>query len=172
MTGVVQRVRWLGWILLSFTWLTIGHAALLEKYDLGIQVLAANSVDDIFRRAGGGGGASVSLKQVKMELGRANMSLKNFELQYVPEILDPLGGRVFGAMATDGAGVIVKGASGRPLIRITDAGLSSIDEAVLTLFHEVHHVRSAMGPGMAVSTEAAAEAYAEKMLRLFQSRAR
>ncbi|MFN0130190.1 MAG: putative adhesin [Verrucomicrobiales bacterium] len=42
MTGVVQRVRWLGWILLSFTWLTIGHAALLEKYELGIQVLAAN----------------------------------------------------------------------------------------------------------------------------------
>ena len=79
---------------------------------------------------------------------------------------------MFGAIATDGAGVVVKGASGKPLIRISDLGLSSMNEAVLTIFHEVHHVRSAMGPGMAVSTEEAAEAFGEKMLQLFQSRAR
>jgi len=43
MTGVVQRLRWLGLILLSFIWLTIGHAAALEKYDFDAQVLAAKT---------------------------------------------------------------------------------------------------------------------------------
>lgn len=47
MTGVVQRLRWLGLILLSFTWLTIGHAEALEKYDFDAQVPAANSADDL-----------------------------------------------------------------------------------------------------------------------------
>lgn len=43
MTGVVQRLRWLGLLLLSFTCLTMGHAASLEKYDLDAQAPAANS---------------------------------------------------------------------------------------------------------------------------------
>lgn len=43
MTGVVQRLRWLGLLLLSFTCLTMGHAASLEKYDLDAQAPAAKT---------------------------------------------------------------------------------------------------------------------------------
>jgi hypothetical protein len=59
--------------------------------------------------------------------------------------------------------------SGRPLIQISDLGLSSMDEAGATIYHEIYHHRSyarGSGPG----EEAMAEAFGQRMLAIFNRR--
>ena len=138
-----------------------------SEYDASGYAVAPNNA--VFRTAGNVGSDPVTLKQLKMSLGRANMSVKNFEFQHVPKITDAWGNPAFGNMTVDGAGNVLKGASGKPLIQISDLGLSSLDDGVATVFHEIHHVRSAKGLGR-VSSEGEAEAFAQKMLQKFQSR--
>jgi len=55
---------------------------------------------------------------------------------------------------------------GRPTIQLSELALQSMDQAVFTIFHEVHHVKAAMG-SKTVSTEAHANAFAASMFEAF-----
>ena len=88
------------------------------------------------------------------------MSVRDFDISHVPVILDLDGLPATGMTSKVGDSFA---------IQITDAGLSNVDEAVTTIFHEIGHVRSfrAFGhPG----TEKAAEDYGRMMLEQFQRR--
>jgi hypothetical protein len=115
--------------------------------------------------------APCRIKQLKRDLGRAGMSVRKYDLVHVPEILDDDGEPIFGRSSTDGAGNPVLGPRGRPLIELTDRGLSSREEAVATVFHEAYHIESFKQRGHG-GTEDEAEAYGQKMLQKFLRRTR
>ena len=58
---------------------------------------------------------------------------------------------------------------GNATIEISDMGLSSMREAVTTIFHETHHVDSFFAFG-STGSEAAAESYGQQMLAQFLRR--
>ena len=125
--------------------------------------LSALDETSIFARSvGTAGDDAISLKQVKINLGQAGMSVSDYEIVHTPEVLDAYGDPAYAAMRQTGDGSVVLGDSGRPLILISDLGLSSEENAVTSIFHEIHHVDSALGSGT-VSSEAHAEAYGELM---------
>ncbi len=57
------------------------------------------------------------------------------------------------------------------MIEITDLGLSSKDNAVVTIFHEIYHVRSNILRGHG-GTEDAAEEFGQMMVDIFRRRIR
>lgn len=61
------------------------------------------------------------------------------------------------------------GPRGRPLIQVSDLGLSSMDEAVATIYHEIYHHRSFARSGVG-GKESMAEAFGQRMLIRFQRR--
>jgi RHS repeat-associated protein len=136
---------------------------------IGLRPSSMRLASQAFRSAGSVGSRPVSVNQVQIALGKSGLSVAEYEIVHTPVITDPFGRKVFGAMSLDNGGNVVLGPSGRPLIQITDLGLSSMDEAVATIFHEVHHIRAALGTGIP-SAEAHAEAFAQRMLRSFLSR--
>ena len=109
---------------------------------------------------GGQVGPPVSLRQVKMDLGRANMSVADYDIVHVPQILDGVGRPAFGATSIIG---------GKPTISISDLGLSSRSEAVGTIFHEIAHARSFLRTGHG-GTESAAAEFGQRMLQRFLGR--
>jgi hypothetical protein len=108
-----------------------------------------------------------------MAVGRAGMSVDNYDVEYVPEILDGMGNPVYGRSPTQGLFRPFQSAElgprGLPLIQITDLGLSDMNEAVATLFHEVYHQQMLAAFGW-TGTEAAAEDFGQRMLSLFLAR--
>ncbi len=117
-------------------------------------------------------GNAVSVKQVKMAVGRADMSVSQYDIVHVPEIRTTGDGiPAYGNSPHDGNGRPNLGPRGRPVIQISDMGLADMDTAVATIFHEVYHHRmyatrrSSMG-----GTEADAEAYGQAMLGVFRRR--
>jgi hypothetical protein len=117
---------------------------------------------------GGQAGPPVSLGKVKMALGRAGMSVRKYDLVHVPEVLDANGKLAYGAARFSGEASVL-GPRGLPLIQISDLGLSSMNEAVATIFHEIYHVDTYTAFGWP-GTEAAAEEFGQKMLAGFLSR--
>ena len=113
-------------------------------------------------------GNPVSVKTLKINLGKAGLPVHDYEIVHVANMTDPFGRPVFGRMGVDGAGNVICGQSGKPLIEITDLGLQSMEQAAFTVFHEIHHIRSAIGSGV-VSLEQHANAYAAKMLERLRS---
>ncbi|MFD6178489.1 MULTISPECIES: polymorphic toxin-type HINT domain-containing protein, partial [unclassified Isoptericola] len=136
----------------------------------------AGDLPVLVHNAGGHGAASrVTVRQVKQALGRAGMSVRKYDIVHVPKI-DDLGGLIYGRSPFT-AGKVLTGPRGRPLIEITDIGLSpangrtAMENAVATVQHEIFHHRAALASsGQHLGTEAAAEAYADAMLDLFRSR--
>jgi RHS repeat-associated protein len=117
---------------------------------------------------GGQAGPPVSLGKLKMALGRAGMSVRKYDLVHVPEILDANGELAYGVARFTGEAAEL-GPRGLPLIEISDLGLSSMNEAVATVFHEIYHVDTFTAFGWP-GTEASAEEFGQKMLARFLSR--
>ena len=118
---------------------------------------------------GGQNGPAVSIGQVKSELGRVGMSVRDYDIEYVPEIFNGAGMPAYGNSPHTLAGAPFLGSRGRPLIEISKMGLASMDDAVATIFHEVGHHQSFAAFGHA-GTEGAAEAYGQRMLAQFLRR--
>lgn len=87
------------------------------------------------------------------------MSVSRYDIAHTPVIESPFG-PAFGRTSV---------VNGRPLIEVSDLGLRSMDEVVTTIFHETYHVNSLRAFGH-TGTEAAAEAYGQRMLGIFQRR--
>jgi len=111
---------------------------------------------------GGRSGPSVSINQLKMALGRAGMSIRDYDLTYSPDIVGAGGEPVYGSSSFTGDGPVL-GPRGLPEINMSDLGLSNMNDAVATVFHEIYHIESFASFGNP-GTEAAAEAYGQKML--------
>jgi RHS repeat-associated protein len=148
-----------------------------------------SSVINVFRGPsqglpGGQLGAPVSIRQLRMALGRADMSVSDYDIVHVPEIHTPTG-LAFGNSPHSGTGIPELGPRGLPLIQISDLGLRSMDEGVATVFHEIYHHQqfrlslnsrplwtdAPVAPShIWGGTEDAAEEYGQRMLGLFNSR--
>ncbi|WP_370012078.1 polymorphic toxin-type HINT domain-containing protein [Nocardiopsis sp. LDBS0036] len=135
-------------------------------------ILVHNCNADPQSAPGGQNGAAVSIKQGKMALGRAGMSVSQYDIVHVPEIRTAGDGLpAYGNSPHDGSGKPNLGPRGRPVIQISDMGLADMDTAVATIFHEVYHHRMyANWPGSMGGTESAAEAYGQAMLGIFRRR--
>ena len=100
-----------------------------------------------------GAGREISLKYLKARLGRAGLA-KGYEIAEMPlrewrKLERSMGRHVFGrAPATlDPRSQIVhlvRSAGGLPIIEITPRGLSSLEEAVKTVGHEIRHIQDIM----------------------------
>ncbi|WP_432173818.1 RHS repeat-associated core domain-containing protein [Streptomyces sp. Tue6028] len=133
------------------------------------------------RVPGGQLGPAVSVRQLRMALGRRGMSVEHYDIVHVPQIDGPLG-PAFGNSPHTAAGFPMLGPRGRPVIEISDLGLRSMDEAVSTVFHEtMHHHQQAARRGMQdahndrayITTpgdEEMAELYGQQMLERFRAR--
>jgi hypothetical protein len=123
---------------------------------------------------GGKNGAAVSIKQVKMALGRADMSVSDYDIVHVPEINTTGDGiPAYGNSPHDGNGNPQLGPRGRPVIQISNMGLADMDTAVATIFHEIYHHRMyATWPNSMGGTESDAEAFGQAMLGVFRRRTR
>lgn len=133
---------------------------------------------DVFRGPsqglpGGQRGPAVSIRQVRMDLGRAGMSVSDYDIVHVPEIRTPTG-LAFGNSPHTMGGVPETGPRGLPLIQISDIGLRSTDEAVTTIFHEIYHHQQfqlTMSSGNVWGgSEEAAEEFGRRMLDQFHRR--
>ncbi|WP_244888845.1 polymorphic toxin-type HINT domain-containing protein [Streptomyces purpureus] len=135
-------------------------------------VLVHNCNVDPQSAPGGKNGAAVSIKQVKMALGRAGMSVSRYDIVHVPEIRTAGDGLpAYGNSPHDGNGMPNLGPRGRPVIQISNMGLADMDTAVATIFHEIHHHRMyATWPGSMGGTESAAEEFGQAMLGVFRRR--
>ncbi|WP_257895374.1 Hint domain-containing protein [Streptomyces anulatus] len=135
-------------------------------------VLVHNCNADPQSAPGGKNGAAVSIKQVKAALGRAGMSVSRYDIVHVPEIRTAGGGLpAYGNSPHNGKGMPNLGPRGRPVIEISNMGLASMDTAVATIFHEIHHHRMfATWPESMGGTESAAEEFGQAMLGDFRRR--
>lgn len=100
-----------------------------------------------------------------MALGRAGMSVRNYGLTYNPDIVGADGGPVYGSSSFTGDRPVL-GPRGLPEINMSDLGLSNMNDAVATVFHEIYHIESFASFGTP-GTEAAAEAYGQQMLSCY-----
>ncbi|MEV8534919.1 polymorphic toxin-type HINT domain-containing protein, partial [Streptomyces sp. NPDC051211] len=135
-------------------------------------VLSHNCGEDPQSAPGGKNGAALSIKQVKMALGRAGMSVARYDIVHVPEI-NTSGDGVpsFGNSPHDGKGKPNLGPRKRPIIQISNMGLADMDTAVATIFHEIYHHRMfATWPKSMGGKESAAEEYGQAMLGVFRRR--
>ncbi|GAA1996463.1 hypothetical protein [Catenulispora subtropica] len=105
------------------------------------------------------GGPVVSVNRLVRELGQAGFGdlARQFEIQRVPIIRDPGGGFGWGYSPLT---VLKEGE--KPIIQISHRGLSSMDEAIKTFFHETYHWDTFFKMGVG-GTEDAAEAHGVKM---------
>lgn len=119
---------------------------------------------------GGQDGPPVSVDQVKMALGRAGMSVADYDIVYVPTIEAEAGMPIYGR-SSHVDGKPLPGPRGRPLIEISELGLSSMKEAVVTIFHEIYHHMSYVQRGEP-GRESDAEAYGQRMWEKFERNSR
>ncbi|HEV2782191.1 MAG TPA: DUF6531 domain-containing protein [Actinophytocola sp.] len=111
------------------------------------------------------------IRQLRFDLGHADMSIRDYDVVHVPEIIGPNGLPAYGRSPAYGDGTPFLGPNGRPLIEISDLGLASRDQAVSTIYHEIYHIRSRQVWGHP-GTEAQAEEFGQRMLAQFNRRAR
>ncbi|MFE2494445.1 DUF6531 domain-containing protein [Streptomyces scopuliridis] len=140
---------------------------------LGLMSCGPNSGNvDPQSAPGGKNGAAVSIKQVKMALGRAGMSVSQYDIVHVPEIRTAgVGLPAYGRSPYNGNGMPDLGPRGRPVIQISNMGLADMDTVVATIFHEIYHHRMyAIWPGSMGGKESAAEAFGQAMLDVFRRR--
>jgi len=132
---------------------------------------ASASISQVYRSAGPGldiGPPSrISLDQARAAAERNGIDMRMFDLEY--EHPDDFNANKFGFMSYKGTGEIVRSATGRFVITLTDTGLRSELDAVETIAHELNHVRSVLqyGPDY-ISTEQEAEFGAEALRTHFR----
>jgi len=99
-------------------------------------------------------------------LGQAGLAPGKYKLVRTTEKeFAALGGEasgVFGWVARDGAGNVLKDARGRPIITFTPLGLASLEQAVKTFGHEVRHLQD-FAAGIVTSSELVAEHAGNKL---------
>jgi hypothetical protein len=109
---------------------------------------------------------AVSLKRLRQVLGHAGAKPGEYKLvKATKKELEALGDEansVFGWVARNGAGEVVRDPRGRPIITFTAKGLASLEEAVKTFGHEVKHLKD-FAAGVRTSSEALAEEAGEKL---------
>ncbi|WP_069462975.1 DNRLRE domain-containing protein [Actinacidiphila rubida] len=123
-------------------------------------------------------GPIISLNRFRMAMGRAGLSedFEKYEYIYEPEYTDAEGRPALGdslvtiSQKTERFAVI-RGESGRPIIRFANLGLRSMKEAVTTFYHEVYHQDTiALSHGTSKGLEDDAEAYGQAMWEKLKSR--
>ncbi|MFJ1703114.1 RHS repeat-associated core domain-containing protein [Kitasatospora sp. NPDC088346] len=115
----------------------------------------------------------VSIKSVRIALGKAGMSVKGYDIVHVPTIEHPnsvaLGSSPFKGKGNGNAlRVAVLGPNELPLIEVSSEGLRDMETAVRTILHELYHHKNGHLPDM----EAQAEAYSERMYAEYLRRRR
>lgn len=130
-------------------------------------------VEGVMRRGGkiAAETAPVSIKQLRITLGRAGVSPSPYHLRKASAADlkalteagdDPV--RIYAWVSRDGTGKAITDHRGRPIITFTEKGLSSLQEAVTSFGHEVQHLKDfAAGRG---TTEAGAEKAGEQLWEL------
>jgi hypothetical protein len=109
------------------------------------------------------------LRQKLGRTGQIDSSEVRLERALPSEVPD-LGGRPVYGWVTERAGRPVTDSRGRATVKLTDNALASLEEAVTTVGHELHHLKELRaGAG---TSEAAAEAAALEYWRVFQERYR
>jgi hypothetical protein len=106
-----------------------------------------------------------------MTLGRAGMSVANYDIVHVPEIGTADGLAAYGFSPHPG-GLPELGPRGLPVIQISNMGLEDMDTAVATIFHEIYHHQNFARMGVADfgGKESVAERYGQNMLSVFLRR--
>ncbi|MFV2179731.1 hypothetical protein ACFHW2_32210 [Actinomadura sp. LOL_016] len=122
---------------------------------------------------GGKHGPPVSLNTLRYELGRVGMwkPFRQYDIVYLKEIPGEEGIIRYGDSPHNTDGTPKLGPQGKPLIWISEHGLSSLEQAVATLFHESWHQRKLAAervPGL----EEPAEDYGQMMLQRFLQKRR
>ncbi|NEA23018.1 hypothetical protein [Actinomadura bangladeshensis] len=128
---------------------------------------------DSQRRPGGQVGPPISLNKLRSELGRTGLwpLLRDYDIVYVPEIPGPPGAIRYGNSPYSPDGSPKLGPTGKPVIWISDYGLSSLEQAVRTALHESWHQQQLAKRGVP-GTEWGAHQYEKKMYREFLRRQR
>jgi hypothetical protein len=121
------------------------------------------------RSPGGQNGPAVSVEELKRCLGQCGMSVRDYDIVHVPVIPGPNGYPAFGKSPHNFSNEPNLGPRGRPLIEISDMGLSSMQEAVTTVFHEIYHHRSYALSGSS-GGERRSEAYGRAQWQEFSRR--
>jgi hypothetical protein len=146
------------------------EASVLRLWRAAVARLPASTTRPLletFRKAAGAGGTGpVSLKTLRLVLGRAGEKPGQYALRLADtaEVAarEVGGSQIYGWVSRDGVGQIVRDLRGRPIINFTRRGLSSLEEAVKTFGHEAKHLRD-FASGSLHSSEALAERAAEKL---------
>jgi hypothetical protein len=136
---------------------------------------AAGAAESAFRGGsqsapGGQAGAAASVSGLKRALGAVGMSIRKYDVVHV----QPEDEAAYGLAGNWGVsrflnGLAERGPSGRPAIFLSNRGLSSMNEGVATVFHEIYHHESMAAFGH-TGTEAQAEEFGQRMLNEFLRR--
>jgi uncharacterized Zn-binding protein involved in type VI secretion len=154
----------------SLTNMAVGAALKVAFKGLGKVVRALRPAERaaeglaVFRRgAKSAGGKAISLRQLRMKLGRAGVDTSGYAFRKATaeEVADA-GKRVYGWVNADGAGRVFRDAKGRPIINFTDNGLSSLKEGVKTFGHEASHIKDYVA-GIKFAREDVAEKAGERL---------
>jgi uncharacterized Zn-binding protein involved in type VI secretion len=154
----------------SLTNMAVGAALKVAFKGLGKVVGALRPAEKaakglaVFRRgAKSAAGKSVSLRQLRMKLGRAGVDTSGYAFRKATaEEIKEAGKRAYGWVNVDGAGRVFSDAKGRPIINFTDKGLSSLEEGVKTFGHEASHIKDYVA-GIKLAREDVAEKAAENL---------
>lgn len=126
---------------------------------------------------GGQKGPALTINQVKRAMGQAGLpDVSGYDIEHVPSIEQPNGGSAWGDSPVQhrawehglDIGIPETGQRGRPLIRVTDKALGSMEEAVKTIHHETYHHQTQHQLGE--HFEQQAEAYADRIWGMFVRR--
>ncbi|MEU4813212.1 DUF6531 domain-containing protein [Nocardia fluminea] len=112
------------------------------------------------------------ISRIKQILGRAGMSVSEYDIEYHPRIDNGSGpSAVWGNSPHDGTGSPNLGDRGRPIIQLSERAFTSDEELITTIFHEIwHHKQFKMDADSMGGTEAAAETYGKKMYQEYLRR--
>ncbi|MFI6514789.1 RHS repeat-associated core domain-containing protein [Spirillospora sp. NPDC050679] len=122
---------------------------------------------------GGQSGPPVSLNQLRQEMGRAGMwhHVRDYDIVHKPTIDGPPGRIIYGNSPYNVDGTPKLGPTGRPMIEISDHGLSNMEQAVRTVFHESWHQQNLAKRGVP-GLEGPADLHEEKMYQEYLRRRR
>jgi RHS repeat-associated protein len=113
----------------------------------------------VFRAASGvAAKPQITLGQAAAAAERAGIDMRMIQLAYEA-------GKDFGFMSTDAAGRLIRGSTGRILVTLQNAGLASERDAVMTIAHELNHIRGVLAGG--APTEHAIAEGAARLAGLF-----
>jgi RHS repeat-associated protein len=118
---------------------------LLETALDAAPVSAAEDAVAVSRTASGGlanFGGNISLDAARAAAERNGIDTRLMDLGYAPGDVGQ-----YGYTSYNGLGQLLRGATGRFQVTLTDEGLASEQDAVNTIAHELNHIRESLGSG-------------------------